>query len=247
MDRLVVCAGAARQADRIAKAVRAYAEALNSQNRERRAQAELDRKAPRKIERGIAGIMAAIEDGMYQPAMKDRMEELERQKADVLARMEQAPEHVPDIHPDIAEIYKAKVTQLSEALAGPELRDQAAEAFRALVDEVVLEPGDKRGEVNATLRGGVMNILDIVSGRKTRNRSQVITKDVACPPQPLLAIYINKLDEKPASSEAGFSRPGTTLVPPGIKLGPVPSRHGNRIGCPAIAAGGYRLSCHLSQ
>jgi len=103
------------------------------------------------------------------------------QKADVLARMEQAPEDVPDIHPNIAEIYKAKVTQLSEALADPELRDQAAEAFRALVDEVVLEPGDKRGEVNATLRGEVMNILDIVSGRKVRNRPQVITKDVAGP------------------------------------------------------------------
>src|SRR3546814_7032510 len=120
-----------------------------------------------------------IEDGMYQPAMKERMEELERQKAEILARMEQAPEDVPDIHPNIAEIYKAKVTQLSEALADPELHDQAAEAFRALVDEVVLEPGDKRGEVNATLRGEVMKILDIVSGRKTRNRAQVITKDVA--------------------------------------------------------------------
>ena len=168
-------------AERVAKAVRAYAEALNSQNRERRAQVELDRKALEKIERGIAGIMAAIEDGMYQPAMKDRMEELERQKADVLARMEQAPEDVPDIHPNIAEIYKAKVTQLSEALADPELRDQAAEAFRALVDEVMLEPGDKRGEVNATLRGEAMNILDIVSGRKSRNRPQVITKDVAGP------------------------------------------------------------------
>ncbi|MBO6835898.1 MAG: recombinase family protein, partial [Alphaproteobacteria bacterium] len=157
------------------------AEALNSQNRERRAQVELDRKALEKIERGIAGIMAAIEDGMYQPAMKDRIEELERQKAQLLARMEQAPEDVPDIHPNIAEIYKAKVTQLSEALADSELHDQAAEAFRALVDEVVLEPGDKRGEINATLRGEVMNILDIVSGRKTQSRPQVITKDVAGP------------------------------------------------------------------
>ena len=126
-------------------------------------------------------MMAAIEDGMYQPAMKDRMEALERQKADVLARMEQAPEDVPDIHPNSAEIYKAKVTQLSAALADPDLRDQAAEAFRALVDQVVLEPGDKRGEVNATFRGEVMNILDIVSGRKTRNRSQVMTKDVTAP------------------------------------------------------------------
>ncbi len=121
-------------ADRVAKTVRVYAEALNGQNRARRAQVELDRKTLEKIERGIAGIMAAIEDGRYQPAMKDRMEELERQKADVLARMEQAPEDVPDSHPNIAEVYKAKVTQLSEALAAPELRDQTVEAFRALVD-----------------------------------------------------------------------------------------------------------------
>ncbi len=161
--------------------MRVYAEALNGQNRACRAQVELDRKTLEKIERGIAGIMAAIEDGRYQPAMKDRMEELERQKADVLARMEQAPEDVPDSHPNIAEVYKAKVTQLSEALTDPELCDQAAEAFRALVDEVVLEPGDKRGKGNATLRGEVMNIIDIVAGRKIRDRSQVITKDVAGP------------------------------------------------------------------
>lgn len=120
--------------------MRAYAEALNSQNREHQAQAELDRKALEKIERGIAGIMAAIEDGMHQPAMKDRMEELERHKADVLARMEQALEDVPDIHPNIAEIYKAKVTQLSEALADPELGDQAAESAARSTPPYVASP-----------------------------------------------------------------------------------------------------------
>jgi len=168
-------------AENVAEAVRAYAEELNQQNRERRAQTDIDRKALEKAERGIAGIISAIEDGMYQPSMKMRMEELEQQKVDILARMEQVPDDIPDIHPNIAEIYKARVRQLSEALADPELRDQAEEAIRALVGEVVLTPGDKRGEVNATLRGEVMNILDIVSGRKTRNRSQVITKDVAAP------------------------------------------------------------------
>ena len=50
-------------------------------------QVELDRMALDKIERAIAGIMAAIEDGMYQPAMKVRMEDLERQKTEILTRM----------------------------------------------------------------------------------------------------------------------------------------------------------------
>ena len=148
---------------------------------ERRAQTDIDRKALDKIERGIAGIMSAIEDGMYQPSMKTRMDDLERQKVEILARMEDVPADVPDIHPNTAQIYKGKVTQLNDALADPELHNQAAEAIRALVGEVVLMPGDKRGEVNATLRGELMGILDIVSGRKTQNRSHVITKEVAGP------------------------------------------------------------------
>ena len=60
----------------VAEAVRAYAKETNRLNRDRRAQAETDQKALQKIERAIAGIMAAIEDGMYQPTMKARMAEL---------------------------------------------------------------------------------------------------------------------------------------------------------------------------
>jgi len=60
----------------VAAAVRAYAEETNRLNHERRAQAEANRRALEKIARGIKGIMDAIEDGMYQPAMKARMREL---------------------------------------------------------------------------------------------------------------------------------------------------------------------------
>ena len=74
-DRLV-------SAEAVAEAVRAYHEELNRQNHERRGQTNADRHALAKVERAINGIMAAIEDGMYQPAMKVRMAELERQKAE---------------------------------------------------------------------------------------------------------------------------------------------------------------------
>jgi len=168
-------------ADAVADAVRAYAEMLNQQNRERRAQAELDQKALAKVERAIAGIMAAIEDGMYQPAMKARMEDLERKKAEIVGRMTQAPADVPDIHPNIGEIYKRKVTRLTDALADPELRSEAAEAIRSLVGEVVLMPGQKRGETQAVLRGELMGILEVVAERRGQPRPKVITKVVAGP------------------------------------------------------------------
>ena len=79
-----------------AAAVRAYAEETNRQNHERRAQSETSRRALEKIERSIKGIMDAIEDGMYQAAMKARIEELVQQKAEIDARLAEAPADLPD-------------------------------------------------------------------------------------------------------------------------------------------------------
>ena len=121
----------------VASAVRAYAEETNRRNHERRAQADVDRRALGKVERGIKGIMAAIEDGMYQPAMKARMDELERQKVEIEARLGEASADVPDIHPNIAELYRAKVIRLAETLTEPDANDSAREDIRSLVGEVV--------------------------------------------------------------------------------------------------------------
>ena len=54
-------------------AVEGYAAHINELNRERLAQAETHPAAQAKIKKGIAGMIAAIEDGRYQPAMKARM------------------------------------------------------------------------------------------------------------------------------------------------------------------------------
>jgi Type II secretion system (T2SS), protein F len=129
----------------VAVAVRAYAEETNRQNHERRAQAEASRRALEKIERSIKGIMDAIKDGMYQPAMRVRMGELVQQKAETEARLAEAPADLPDVHPNIAEHYCAKVIRLAETLAEPESNGEAREDIRSLIGEVVITPGDKRG------------------------------------------------------------------------------------------------------
>jgi site-specific DNA recombinase len=93
-------------AEAVAEAVRGYHEELNRQKRERRAQTAADRQALPKVERAIAGIIAAIEDGMYQPAMKARMTELEQQKVEMSARLAADTPQLPDVNPNIAEIYR---------------------------------------------------------------------------------------------------------------------------------------------
>ncbi len=167
-------------AEAVAEAVRAHHEVMNRENHARRAQAEADRKALAKIERAIAGIMAAIEDGMYERTMKARMDELQRQKAEVEARLSAVVPEPLDVNPNIAQLYGRKVQRLTDALADGQTRQEAAVAIRSLIGDVVLMPGERRGEVNATLRGELMGILDCANGGNAP-RTLVITNAAACP------------------------------------------------------------------
>ncbi|MET3524156.1 recombinase zinc beta ribbon domain-containing protein [Mesorhizobium abyssinicae] len=168
-------------ADAVAEAVSAYAQETNRLNQERRAEGEQDRKALDKIERAIAGIMAAIEDGLYQPSMKARMEDLERQKAETTARLAVAPTDVPDLHPNIATLYRRRLEQLTQALADHEDGRKAAEALRWLIGEIVLTPGDKRGDVHAELRGELFGILEFAKPDQNQRSDDIMTKGVAGP------------------------------------------------------------------
>jgi site-specific DNA recombinase len=168
-------------ADSVAEAVRAYTQEMNCLNHDRRAQNEADRRALDKIDRAIAGIIAAIEDGMYQPAMKACMEDLEREKTKTTERMAQASTDLPDVHPNVANIYRTKVATFTEALDDPDGGREAAEALRSLIGDVVLTPGEKRGEVHAELRGELMGILAFTRSPTNAPEREVRTNVDACP------------------------------------------------------------------
>jgi len=173
-DRLV-------SSEAVAEAVRAYAEEMNRLNHDRRARAETDHRALHKIERAVAGIMAAIEDGLYQPSMKARIDELERQKAEITQHLSEAPADIPDMHPNIANVYRKNVGRFTEALADPDGGREAAEALRSLIGEIVLTPGKKRGEVHAELRGELMAILEFSNTQENQRSSLVMPAVAACP------------------------------------------------------------------
>lgn len=173
-DRLV-------SSEAVAEAVRAYAEEMNRLNHDRRAQAETDRRALQKIERAIAGIMAAIEEGLYQPFMKARVDELERQRVEIADRLAQAPADIPDVHPNVSNIYRKNVVRFTEALDDPDGGREAAEALRSLIGKIVLTPGKKRGEVHAELRGELMGILEFADAEENQSTSRYMPAVVAGP------------------------------------------------------------------
>ncbi len=115
-----------------------------------------------KVEKAIAAIISAIENGLYQPSMKARMEDLERQKAELTAKLVEAPDDTPDILPRTAQVYAQRIARLTEALNRPEDRTEAMEVLRDLIEKIVLRPGPKRGEIEATLHGELRTVLEWV-------------------------------------------------------------------------------------
>ncbi|MGH7048993.1 MAG: recombinase family protein, partial [Stellaceae bacterium] len=143
-----------------AEAMRAYQEETNRLNRERRAAAGDHRRALDKITRAIKDIVSAIENGGYRRALSDRLGELESQRDTITDQLAHAPQEAPDLHPNIAGIYRRKIERLAEALADPDAQRDAGEAIRCLIERVTLSPGARRGEMIATLHGDLATILE---------------------------------------------------------------------------------------
>ena len=141
-------------------AVRAWAEETHRLDRERSASGEADRKELADVEKKIEGIVVAIQDGAYSPALKERLHKLEARKEELTRLLATVPREIPDIHPNVAGIYRRKVARLANALSKPEERDAAAAAIRGLIDGIVLTPSEKRGQLQVTLRGELGRILE---------------------------------------------------------------------------------------
>ncbi len=151
-----------------AEAIRAYVEESNRLNHQRRATESSDKAELVKVQKAIAGLVEMAEQGGGSRTLVDRLLALEAKEDVLRARLAAMPADMPDIHPNIAEIYRRKVGQLAEALDHPEERNEAADAIRGLIERVTLFPGTKRGEVTATLSGEFGAIIEWVAAREAQ-------------------------------------------------------------------------------
>ncbi len=150
----------------VAEFARAYQEERN------RNAAEAERRqtdapvALAAIQRKIGGIMAAIEGGLYQPSIKQRLTELEHERQSLETRLSEHAE-CPAIlvHPNLAEVYRRRVANLESLLEDPELWDEAMEAIRSMIETIVVTPRASHG-VSLELHGDLRGIWRCV--RRTR-------------------------------------------------------------------------------
>ena len=116
--------------------------------------------------RRIDGMILAIEAGLFEASMKERMQGLERRREVLEAELAAAAEPKPRLHPNLAEVYRQKVAALHEALAAEDGGHEVREALRALVEAVVLVPDD--GRLAIEVRGDLAAILALGASASTR-------------------------------------------------------------------------------
>jgi len=143
-----------------AEAMRAYVQETNRLNREHRTSADTTRRELADTEKAIKEIVHVIEQGQYQRALSARLTELEARQDELNQRLSEAPAHLPDIHPNIADLYRRRIERLTAALTHPDDAVEAADAIREVIDRIVITPGDKRGDFRITLHGDLETILD---------------------------------------------------------------------------------------
>ena len=134
------------------------------------------------VERRLAQILAAIERGVVTATTKERLLQLEARRDALKARLALTPNAppMPRLHPNLAEIYRRKVADLEIALNVAEERAEAHAALRGLIDQIVLYPGAKRGEVRAEVHGEIVALWHLMDNKeKTRTSREVRVSLVA--------------------------------------------------------------------
>jgi site-specific DNA recombinase len=117
----------------------------------------------RELDKLMKLILASDDIDASKRVMK-QMKELETRKEDLEKALAEAVEPPPLLHPNMAEIYRQRVTALYENLRDEDGKVEAAAVFRTLVNEAMLVPDAQ--ELAIVLRGDLAAILRFAANKK---------------------------------------------------------------------------------
>jgi len=109
-------------------------------------------------------LILASEDIEASKRVMKQMKELEARKEELERTLTEAAAPPPLLHPSLSEVYRTRITSLSEALSREDTCEEAAQVLRSLVSAIELTP--EGGVLAITLRGDLAAMLSIASNYK---------------------------------------------------------------------------------
>ena len=101
---------------------------------------------------------------MRAPGLQQKLDTLEARKAELTRLIETAGISLPLLHPNLAETYRERVTDLHAALTREDGGTAALEAVRALIERVEIsggELGDAAGQPKIVLTGAIAAMVGL--------------------------------------------------------------------------------------
>jgi hypothetical protein len=98
-----------------------------------------------------------LDDGIAVDEGKTEIKALDARRKELQAQLDTANEPPTLLHPEMAELYRQKVTTLAHALEAAETRTEAREALRGLIDVITITP--EQGVLRIELKGNLAAML----------------------------------------------------------------------------------------
>ena len=150
---------------------RAYIEEINAANRERGGRKAKLEGQRAKLDRQVRNFLDLVKEGLGSAALVHELREVERQREEIERQIAEAgtPELLPVLHPNLPELYRRRVEGLEAALREPDMLASVAEVLRLLINAVQVFPGERRGEVEVSLRGDLAAFLHLAEAKDMRD------------------------------------------------------------------------------
>ena len=131
--------------------------------RERNRQRQTHQKEVAKVQRSIDRCLDFIINGDgAMDTVRQKLSDLEYSKANLLRSIEQdTPPTKVEPHPNMGQLYQRRVEQLNQLLKDESSQLEAITIIRSLIDRIEITPGEKRGDPQIQLIGGLAAILDL--------------------------------------------------------------------------------------
>ena len=147
--------------DAVAAFVAEFTAEWNRLSGERGGTVTLRRRELAEVERQLEGLITAMIDGFRAAGLQERLDGLSARREALRAEVQalEATQDAPMLHPNLSEVYRARVGRLREGLAASEGRE-VLEAARALIARVeVHPPGEAGGRARLELVGELSALL----------------------------------------------------------------------------------------
>ena len=146
--------------------VRAVQQEINLQRREDDALRDTKRRELAEVARKLDGLIDAIADGLRAPGLQQRLDELEARRVQLEQDLATVPTTPVRLRQNVAQVYRHQVERLQDALNQPEIRDEALQTLRGLVERVSISPAEIGLEVEIV--GEIAKMVELGIENKTK-------------------------------------------------------------------------------